>query len=853
MSNDKPVFVIQHNHFDPTWRRCFDRTFDFQGKRYRSYADVEEHVINLWLENAKKGVGFSEGQSVVFRKYLERNPERYEEMQELVDRGIIDLTAAGETVSDTNMPSGETLLRNLILGQRYFEETFGVIPTVGWLEDAFGQSAQIPQMFRGIECKLAMRLCYKHVVGDYWKGLDGSVLYIGDAPLVHGACHCIKRGPCPDCNGVGCDTCSGTGFADQGNLPDDMVAACLGANCDAADPCGIFIVGGEEAVPNLRLAELVKEAKDKYGTNYQFGGYNDMAKCMSDIIDRVDDPNVTVSPEVEGNPSMTGCYVSRIKIKQETRRVENLINAAERWATVAHLMGAEYPLECLTEAWRIITFIGFHDALTCSHIDQAYFELLDMIAEAEHEASHILEDSLDFIEQSIESDPDNEYLMLYNSESWDRSEPVTVVLTGIQGCPAVKDTQGNDIDILDISAEGENVTITFNSPQIPALGYSAIEIIPDVKPLDHGAITSGPGEVENEFFKITVSNKGIESIIDKRTNQELLDASKYLANELVLEEDKGHPWGATQNASFEEGLAQYTTGVKIRRAENTSEITLTGQYKGTDENVKILTWRQSVKIYKGIDRIDFGTQIDWDTAHRRIRVAFPTNIKTDEATYSIPYGSLKRSKYEPDATNAPFNNGDWPTVNWIDVYNEKANQGIALVNTGTPSHKVLDGVIFMSLLRSPADPWYLNEPEYYECLDSDGARDTGRHEFTYSLIPHSGDHNTASIEKRGIEINNPLVIRQLAYSGEGDLNLTHSFINFDATDNVIVTAIKKAERDDSVIVRLSETAGEQGEASISIEGAGESISTVNFLERHPEPVPGNIKLAPFKIVTVDIS
>lgn len=259
-----------------------------------------------------------------------------------------------------------------------------------------------------------------------------------------------------------------------------------------------------------------------------------------------------------------------------------------------------------------------------------------------------------------------------------------------------------------------------------------------------------------------------------------------------------------------------------------------------------------MKIYKGIDRIDFNTQIDWDTAHRRIRVAFPTKIKTDEATYSIPYGSLKRSKYEPDA-NAPFNNGDWPTVNWIDLYNEKDNQGIALINTGTPSHKVLDGVIFMSLLRSPADPWYLNEPEYYECPDFDGARDTGRHDFSYSLIPHSGDHNAASIEKRGIEINNPLVIRQLAYSGEGDLSLTHSFISFDATDNVIVTAIKKAERDDSVVVRLSETAGEQGEASIAIEGAGETISTVNFLERHPEPFSDNIKLAPFKIATVELS
>ena len=852
MSNDKPVYVVQHNHFDPTWRRCWDRTFDFRGKRYRSYADVEERVIDLWLENAKKGLGFSEGQSVVFRKYLERNPERYEEMRDLVERGIIDLTIAGETVSDTNMPSGETLLRNLILGQLYFEDTFDVISHVGWLEDAFGQSAQIPQMFRGIECKLALKLCYKRVPGEYWKGLDGSVIFVGDAPLVHGAGHCIKTGPCFECNGVGCEACSHTGFAVQGDLPEELINRVLDFDYSAADPCGMFLAGGEEAVPNLQLPELVEQAKIRTGTNFQFGGFKEVAEHMADIINKVDDPNVTVSSEIEGNPSMTGCYVSRIKIKQEMRRIENMVNTAERWAAVAHLMGAEYPIGCLTQAWRTVVFIGFHDALTCSHIDQAYFELLDMLADAEHEASHVLEDSLDFIDQKIESDPDNEYLMLYNSESWDRSEPVTVILTGISGCPAVKDASGNDIDVLDISAEGENVSVTFLSPQIPALGYSAVEIIPDVRPLDHGDINAGPGEVENEFFKVKVSSKGIESIIDKRTNQEILDTSKYLANELILEEDKGHPWGATQNASFEEGLAQYTTGVKIRKADNTSEIMLTGQYKGSDENTQILSWRQSVKIYKGVDRIDFNTKIDWDTAHRRIRVAFPTNIKTDEATYSIPYGALKRSKYEPDP-NPPFNNGDWPVVNWVDVYDEKENQGVALINTGTPSHKVLDGVIFMSVLRSPADPWYLNEPEYYECPDFDGARDTGRHEFNYSLIPHAGDYNAASIEKRGREINNPLVIRQLAYAGEGELGLTHSFMKFDATDNVIITAIKKAERDDSLIVRLVETSGKPGEASISIDGAGDSISTVNFIERHPEPVSGKIKLAPFKIVTVELS
>ena len=129
-------------------------------------------------------------------------------------------------------------------------------------------------------------------------------------------------------------------------------------------------------------------------------------------------------------------------------------------------------------------------------------------------------------------------------------------------------------------------------------------------------------------------------------------------------------------------------------------------------------------------------------------------------------------------------------------------------------------------------------------------RDAGFHEFDYSIISHKGDFRAANIEKRGREVNNPLAVHELAYSGEGEFGLSHSFMELDATENVIVTAIKKADRDDSIIVRLAETGGMEGRASVSIEGAEKMASTVNFLERLDAPVSGDIALSPFKIVTI---
>ena len=852
MLSKKPVYIVQHNHFDPIWHRCWDRSFDYKGKRYRSYAELERIIFDIWIESAKRGATFSEGQAVIIRKYLESKPEMLPVMRDLVKRGLMEITGAGETVSDTNMPSGETLLRNLVLGQRWFEDTFGVIPSVGWVEDAFGLSAQIPQIFRGCEIEHIIKVCYKPVP-TYWRGLDGSVVFAADAPAYVYAWSCYKIPPCPECNGMGCPTCDDMGFASTGRVTDEEINRVLSHNFDS-DPFSMVTIGGEEVIPNPNLPELVAEAKAKPDApDLRWGTWADLAREYADRIGKVDEPGVVTSDQIEANPVSTGCYVSRIEIKKAFRRAENHVIATEKWATIAYLMGAGYPTDCLNNAWRNLVFCAFHDAITCTYLDQPYFELLDMLAEAEHEAAHILDDSFDAIETNMASDPEKDYLVVYNSESWERDDPVSVTLSGTRGVPAIRDTSGNELDVLDISAEGEDVTLTFRPPKVPALGYAAIEVTADSKPIHNGEITSGPGEIENEFFKIRVSDKGIESIFDKRINRETVDASKYLANELILEEDTGHPWGTTKLPEFEEGLSKYTTAVKIRKAEKSSEIILTGQYKGKDENTRMLSWRQSTRIYAGVDRIDFHTEVDWDTAQRRIRIAFPTGIKTSEAMYAIPYGALSRNEYEGNFLDGPSTNGDWPAVNWVDIYDKKDDWGVALINTGTPSHKVLDGVIFMSLLRSPIDSWVLNEPHYYDCPDFDGARDAGLHEFAYSLVPHRGDYRAANIERRGREANNPLITRMPEHSCEGKLGLVHSFMKLDATDNVIVTAIKKADRDDSIIVRLAETGGKEGKTSLSIEGAGKMASTVNFLERQDEPVSGDIAIGPFKIVTVRLS
>ena len=844
------IYVHQHNHFDPTWRRCWQRNFDYRGKRYVSYSDLEERYFELWLENAKRGGVFVEGQAVIIREFLRRNPDRLEEMRGLVKSGLLDLTAAGETVPDTNMPSGETLLRNLVMGQSYFEGIFGVIPSTGWLEDAFGQSAQMPQLFRGVECNTIAALSRVQVPGEYWRGLDGSVVFIG-IPEAAWVGSFLKESPCEDCTGIGCDKCSGRGFLDAVKCNDQELVDAID-KADPAKPLTIVDIGAEEATPNPHFPEAVAAKREESGLDIRMGGYRDMTRdYYAEAISRIESSDIDVCEQVEANPIYTGCYISRIRIKQRFRRLENLLNSAERWATVSYLMGADYPTEDLTAAWRYLLFCAFHDSITGTTVDQAFIELMDMLDEAETVTDSVLNGALQHIEGRIATVPGKASLVVYNSESWERRDPVTVTLPDCIGVPQLKDSGGTAIPVLDAQAHGTELSLTFLPPATPPLGYTLVEV-GQVQPLNRGLTTSGPGEIENEFFRIRVSEKGIESIFDKRAGSEVVDTQAYRANELILEDDHGNPWFTSVPPAFAERLSAHTTRVTIRKSDKSSEVVLSGRYKGDDEGTYILSWTQTIKLYEGVDRIDFRASVDWDTKHRRIMVAFPTCIKTDEATYSVPYGAVKRERYEINIHQEQGKNGDWPAINWVDVHDESTNRGVALINTGTPAHKVQDGVILMSLLRSPDEGWCLDQPEWFDDADHDGARDAGHHEFFYSLVPHQGNYVAAGIEKRGREINNPLACRPMTRSGNGELGASHSFIRMESTDNVIVTAIKKADRDDSVIVRLAETGGLPGDASVSIEGRNGKASLVSFLERHPEPVSGKIDLGSFKIVTMKL-
>ncbi|MBI3483647.1 MAG: alpha-mannosidase, partial [Acidobacteria bacterium] len=220
---------------------------------------------------------------------------------------------------------------------------------------------------------------------------------------------------------------------------------------------------------------------------------------------------------------------------------------------------------------------------------------------------------------------------------------------------------------------------------------------------------------------------------------------------------------------------------------------------------------QDIIIYPGVPRLDILTKVDWREEHILLKAAVAVAAKSDFATFEIPYGSIQR----PTTRNTPAEKAmfEVPALRWADI--SDASGGISLLNDSKYGHDAKGNVLRLSLLRSPKWP--------------DPNADMGHHEFTYSIYPHAGTWREAGTVRRGYELNTPLLaIATQAHTGS--LPTANSFISIEPAD-AIVTAIKKAEDDDGLIIRFYESAGRDTQVSLRVPpGATRAVET-NLMEK----------------------
>ncbi|AHF90831.1 glycosyl hydrolase [Opitutaceae bacterium TAV5] len=822
----KDILVIPHNHFDLTWRRAFDRPATKHGVTIRSYYEIEELCIERWLPLAEKGYPFSDGQTAIWRKYLERHPERLDSLRTHARRGLLDLMLAGETVQDTNLPSAEGLVRNFLVAQDIYRELLDddtdpdeghLALKMAWMEDAFGNSANYPQILKGVGAEVAIATTYNKCPDPVWTGIDGTQLPCLDqypkfrpafvekhrpCPACHGTKKTSKNGTCPDCNGMGMTLIDSFDHAQIEAFIDEAIA-------HKGEWAVVYILT-EENLPDATLQTFITTWNRRHSARrrarLRIANVADIYRRYLPELQKTVASGSWKKPTIELAPASPGCAVTRIRTKQRTRAVAyKLIQAESALAADVWRRNDPVPatdlrlrLAALRDAWRKVCFNQFHDAITGTHIDAAYDELMQMLDEAESIA-----DSLDVT----------------------RPPRGTGILPGIpawHGLPARDSGVARASRPLRESAAFLPPPITF--PATHRLGDFTLTCdLHGILDIRHAA--SPKTDLFGKIPGFTRADRPLR------------------IGELLLEADFGDAWSQRipPFASIERDvsrvpLGRFHTRVEVlstalnakprtlnTKPQSAAAIRWHGRYTGGDPKVKTLAWTVTVAPSADGRRLDFATEVDWDTASRRLRVIFPVNSPSDTAYYEIPYGFVER-RYDPqklDYSQWRAHTMEYPALHWVHrPVTDTA--GVALLNKGLPCWRWLPGRFDLSLLRSPEWSFCAVEAGNYEFWDIDGQRDTGHHHFEYSLIPYA---------------SSPLTPHDLTVAGYAYNNAAPPLATLPLTleGNAIVTAWKLAEDlSNAWVLRLQETAGRAGRATLAFDEPV-SLAPANLLEKPLTP------------------
>ena len=331
-------------------------------------------------------------------------------------------------------------------------------------------------------------------------------------------------------------------------------------------------------------------------------------------------------------------------------------------------------------------------------------------------------------------------------------------------------------------------------------------------------------------MKVTVSLDGsISSVYDKVNKREALLPNRS-GNNLTVYEDKGDAWDFNLNY-YEKPLGCFS--LQSSHAELDGPEAILTQHYTFGESV--LTER--IILTAGSRKLDFVTTVDWKETHKMLRTSFPVDVQARQASFDIQFGYLQR----PTSRNTSWEIAQFevPGQKYADI--SEGGYGVALLNDCKYGYRVEGNILDLNLLRSPTYP--------------DLVADKARHEFTYSLYPHEGDHLAGGVILVSYELNIPVRVTKLKASS-GQLTSEFSFCQLKAK-NIVIETIKKAEDEKALIIRLYESHGIRTKTGLSFGLPITSAQIVNLLEEQPVPlkIQDNIvalSFNPFEILTLKL-
>jgi alpha-mannosidase len=775
---------------------------------------------------------FTQSQAQTYAWIEEKYPQLFEQIRQRVHEGRWEPIGGMWVEPDLNLPDGESLVRQVLVGKRYFKEKFGVEIRTGWNPDSFGYNWQLPQIYKksGIDFFVTQKISWNETTRFphklfWWQAPDGSRLL---TYFPHGYANSI------DPARMARDLAE---YAPATGYPEMMY---------------LYGVGDHGGGPTREMLDAAHrwQAADAAYPRLFFGAAQPYFDALAAKAASLKIPIWNDELYLEYH---RGTYTTQAETKKNNRTSERMMLDAEKWSSIAHLLGRAYPQRDLETAWKKVLFNQFHDILPGSAVAAVYRDASRDHAEVQRAAGDIAADALAAVAAYVKTDGGGIPVLVFNPLSWPRTDVVEADVQFPQSTRTVdvRDPQGRPAlaDVVSRDPASTVVRVRFLADEVPGVGYKVFHVssrqVVASRKAAAGAAAQGKKPwaslviagttIENEFLRVRVdpATGCITSLFDKAHSREVL-APSACGNLLQAFADKPRDWDAWNiDASFEDKKWDLAKADEVKVVEQTALRVSVRVVKTFQQS----SFTQLLSLSPGVARLDVRTQADWHEKHILIKAAFPLAVKSEVATFEIPYGSIQR----PTTRRTPEEKAKFevPALRWADLSDQSG--GMSLLNDSKYGYDAKDNVLRISLLRAPEWP--------------DPTADQGAHQFTYSLYPHAGGWKDAATVRRGYELNYPLTAMAVT-PHSGQLPATHSFVEL-TPDSVVLTAMKKCEDDDAVLVRFYEWAGRQSDVRLKLAANATRAVETDLLEREQKELPVTagvitIPTGPYEIKAVKV-
>ncbi|KAI5786447.1 glycosyl hydrolases family 38 N-terminal domain-containing protein [Peziza echinospora] len=797
------VYATGHCHIDCCWLWPFAET---KRKVARSWASQCE-LIDRYDEHH-----FTASSAQQYHWLETMYPKLFKRVKAKVNDGRFETIGGSWVEHDTNMPSGESLVRQFLLGQRYFESRFGARCKTFWLPDTFGYSAQLPQLCRlaGMTRFLTQKLSWNNInkfphTTFNWIALDGSqvICHMPPAETYTSMAHFgdVKRSVTQHKSLDNDDTSLLVfGHGDGGGGPTaehiEKLRRCRGIS----DTVGLL--------PRVHMGDSVETFFDRLEARVADG--QKLATWYGELYFELH----------------RGTYTTQSNNKRFNRKAEILMRDLETVAAYASITDPsyKYPKKDIDEIWQMMCLCQFHDCLPGSSIAMAYEESGEMYKHVFSTGERLLEEAAAVF--GIHSKPGPGLkLAALNTEQWDRTEVVEI--------PHY------------VAADAKYALVSTSGP-------GAAQVL-EVTPSDGASVTEiRPGVflLQNQKLRATIIGGHVTSLIDLATEREVIPEGR-IANQLVIMDDKPLYWQAWDVEVYHiESRKEIPAGKVISTESGPLKASVTVETKISDKSTITTIISLTTSTAGAGSYLEFDNTIEWHETMKFLKVEFPVDVHNTEASYETQYGIIRR----PTHYNTTWDMAKFEVCchKWADL--SEHGFGVSILNDCKYGFATVGNLMRLSLIRAPKAP--------------DPNADIGRHSFRYAILPHSGPVDETVI-RTARDFNNTL--RAAFVTGKQHLKLS-SAIRVTGASGIILDAVKRGEDDSdivggdiirprkgkSIVIRLYESLGGKStavvESALPVKGVWKTNLLEDDLEEvHLKTTDGEahfkITLRPFEVVT----